>query len=343
MKNMIKICLAAFLISFAAKEAFGTVTNLSVNIDSVTGVTATAVYVNLNLTGTNGTGSNVTARLFWGRADNATNAGSWTYSNSVSTSVLGSISFHITNLLSGYKYYTKGQGTETTNIVWSGASSNFTTLSGYSTSVVPLGYHAVMVNSNGVVVAPSNFGTANGFNATSDVSALVAYTNYANGKFTTNDTNISNINISVSALTNSVSNTIDRVVVLEGAGSSRYFARTNASDTIEVFATGTGISVARTNSTFYWSIPAGKHIYSYQQRVDGSYTDGGSIYHSFGTNDVNNTSASTDWVPIPHCYREDSLANVPVTARPYSVTPSLVVISGMGTTPGVIYHLRGGM
>ena len=339
MKKLLKMIILAGAM-LTSGLAYG---QLAVNVDSVTGVTATAVYVNLNLIGTNGTGSNVTVRLFWGRADGTTNTGSWTYSNSVSTSALGSISFYVTNLLSGYKYYTKGMGTETTDTAWSSASSNFITLSGYPTSSVPLGYHSVLVDGTGVIVAPLNFGTANGFNTTGDVTDLIAATNALNSRMDSVEAATGALNTAVENLNTATNDLSGRVIVLENAGSSRYFARTNASDTIEVFASGTGISVARTNSTFYWAIPAGKHIYSYQQRIDGSYTDGGSIYHSFGTNDINNTSASTDWVPIPHCFREDSLANVPVTARPYSVTPSLIVISGMGTTPGVIYHLRGGM
>ena len=72
MKKLLKMIMLAGAM-LTSGLAYG---QLAVNVDSVTGVTATAVYVNLNLIGTNGTGSNVTVRLFWGRADGTTNTGS---------------------------------------------------------------------------------------------------------------------------------------------------------------------------------------------------------------------------------------------------------------------------
>ena len=46
------------------------------------------------------------------------------------------------------------------------------------------------------------------------------------------------------------------------------------------------------------------------------------------------------WVPVVACFREDTLANVPVIARPDATEAGRISISGMGTGAGVIYNLR---
>jgi hypothetical protein len=120
----------------------------------------------------------------------------------------------------------------------------------------------------------------------------------------------------------------------------RYFANTNAGQVCEVFATATGITASRTNEYFYVSIPANVRVFSMRMRVDGDYTAGGVIYLSMGTNDVNNNSVATMWIPSINCVREDSLANVVLTCRPDLVDATLLKIAGLGTTAGIIYQIH---
>ncbi len=144
---------------------------------------------------------------------------------------------------------------------------------------------------------------------------------------------------------NSTNTVIQNQITSIGAGTNltlRYFARTNASETVEVLANGSSITFSRTNATFYATIPANKHIYSMDLRVRGDYTSSGQIYLSMGTNDVNSSTVITAWVPGVNCYRESDGGNVVLTATP-NFNPTYdgtIVISGMGTSAAETYHLH---
>jgi hypothetical protein len=120
---------------------------------------------------------------------------------------------------------------------------------------------------------------------------------------------------------------------------SRYWANTNDGESVQVLATSTNITVSRTNSTWYFNIPAGTRIFSHTMLVDGDNTDSGKVYLYMGTNDMDNSTAALG--TIPHgltCYREDTLSTIYLTAKPKSGDATLIEISGMGTGAGTIYN-----
>jgi len=120
----------------------------------------------------------------------------------------------------------------------------------------------------------------------------------------------------------------------------RYAARTNASETVDVLATATGIVVTRTNSTFNFAVPSGVKIVSAKIRVRGDYTDSGKIYLAMGAGDFNSATVATTWIPGVNCFRESDYANVVLTIRPYATDITLAVIAGMGTSAAETYQLR---
>jgi hypothetical protein len=75
-------------------------------------------------------------------------------------------------------------------------------------------------------------------------------------------------------------------------------------------------------------------------RVDGGHTDSGKIYLAMGTNDMLNSSTVNNWIPVCNATRDDTYANVPVTAQTYSGDNSLIVISGLGSVGGITYHVE---
>ena len=121
---------------------------------------------------------------------------------------------------------------------------------------------------------------------------------------------------------------------------SRYDAYPAAANTIWVFATSTNVTAVRAASTFTFTIPSGTRLLAVKIRVDGSSTDSGKIYLSMGTNDMNNSSTVNNWIPVCNATRDDTYANVPVTAQTYSGDNSQIVISGLGTVGGIFYHVE---
>ncbi len=126
----------------------------------------------------------------------------------------------------------------------------------------------------------------------------------------------------------------------ETAAFYRYDAYPDAANTIWVFATATNITAARAGSTFTFTIPAGTRLMSAKIRVDGGHTDSGKIYLAMGTNDMLNSSTVNNWIPVCNATRDDTFANVPVTAQTYSGDNSLIVISGLGSVGGITYHVE---
>ncbi len=120
----------------------------------------------------------------------------------------------------------------------------------------------------------------------------------------------------------------------------RYDAYPAAPNTIWVFATSTNITAIRSGYTFTFTIPSGTRMLSSKIRVDGGNTDSGKIYLVLGTNDMNNSSTVNNWIPVCNATRDDTYANVPVTAQTYSGDNSQIVISGLGAIGGITYHVE---
>jgi hypothetical protein len=120
----------------------------------------------------------------------------------------------------------------------------------------------------------------------------------------------------------------------------RYDACPSVANTIFVFATTTNITAVRSGSTFTFTIPSGTRLLSSKIRVDGGNTDSGSIYLVLGTNDMNNSSTVNNWIPVCNATRDDTYANIPVTAQTYSGDNTQIKISGLGAIGGIIYHVE---
>jgi len=120
----------------------------------------------------------------------------------------------------------------------------------------------------------------------------------------------------------------------------RYDAYPAVPNTIWVFATSTNITAVRSGYTFTFTIPSGTRMLSSKIRVDGGNTDSGKIYLVLGTNDMNNSSTVNNWIPVCNATRDDTYANVPVTAQTYSGDNSQIVISGLGAIGGITYHVE---
>jgi hypothetical protein len=327
--------LAVFASILTAIPAFGA---LGIVSTAVTNVTTTSAWFNASVIGTNA--SNPTNTLYYGTVDYSNNAALWATSAVYGVAGTGSITKQVTGLLPLHKYYFNWLASDGVSNIWatSGTSSNFWThpLAPTSTPSAASIYLALDPVTH-LILAPLDFAVANGINASNDLTGLIA-------QVATNTAGISNLNTEVSTLNNATNNLNGRVVVLENAsGITRYMARTNASETIEVLAAGTGITVARTNSIFYWNIPAGKRVFSWKARIDGSLTDGGKIYFAWGTNDINNSTVAAGWNTTVDGFREDWNAKINPTALPLLADPTQTVISGLPTTPGTISQIHGGL
>jgi hypothetical protein len=130
-------------------------------------------------------------------------------------------------------------------------------------------------------------------------------------------------------------NTVSNVAMLV-----RYDAYPEVANTIWVLATATNVTASRSGATFTFVIPSGTRVLEKKIRVDGANTDSGNIYIVLGTNDVNQTALATYWNCVPSAFREDTLANVPVTCTPYSGDNSQQKVSGLGTVGGIWYHVE---
>jgi len=204
------------------------------------------------------------------------------------------------------------------------------------TNTVARGLIPVLVDSNNVVVVPSNFWQANNIASTGELFNLQSATNDLNSKVVLLEGATNNLNsraISLESATNSLQSQIDGI---SAVSILRYSAGTN----VEVLANKGDITVSRTNSTFYFDIPNGTRLISAKMRVDGSITDGGVIYLVLGTNDMNNSNLTTLWTPIGNCFREDNLSFIPITIKPLSSDYTKIAIYGLGTSAGVIYNIR---
>jgi len=127
-----------------------------------------------------------------------------------------------------------------------------------------------------------------------------------------------------------------------GSGSEfhRYVARTNTGEIVEVLATSTNITVDYAATVFTFNIPAGTRIFSAKMRVDGAKTASGVIYLSMGTNDMNNSSAATDWMPITQGYVEGAGTPKTIIAKPDTTDPTLARLQGLDSGSSIITAVR---
>jgi hypothetical protein len=128
-----------------------------------TGITRTIAWMNGSLVSTNGDTNVISLQLFYGLSDATTNIGSWSYTNILTdVASTGAVSTNITGLTPASLYYYRWLALEGTNSAWSSPSTNFWTLAGAPTSTPPaVTAFPLQCDSNGVVLAPTNFFSAN--------------------------------------------------------------------------------------------------------------------------------------------------------------------------------------
>jgi hypothetical protein len=124
-----------------------------------------------------GVSTAATLRVYYGPADGVTNLTNWASSYVVSTNATNaSYTAAVSNLTPGLLYYIRSHATEGTNTAWATATTNFTTTTIPTTNpAAPVSAQAIMVNTNGAVVAPTSIAwTASGVATTGTVAAAQA-------------------------------------------------------------------------------------------------------------------------------------------------------------------------
>jgi hypothetical protein len=172
-----------------------------------------------------------------------------------------------------------------------------------------------------------------GSNETFRITTQPATNAALQNQITANLTNQNATNLSLQAQINSVSTNANM-------GLYRYDACPSVPNTIWVLATSTNVAGLRAGSIFTFTIPSGTRLLSSKIRVDGGNTDSGSIYLILGTNDMNNSSTVNNWIPVCNATRDDTYANIPVTAQTYSGDNTQIKISGLGAIGGITYHVE---
>ncbi len=149
----------------ASSSSFETLSQLAISAAAVSNIAATSARFYGTITVTNGSTNAFNVKLLYGATDYSNNAALWSYTNTFAvtvTNVPTTFSTNITALAGTSKYYCRWYATEGTNGVWSSSTTNFWTLAGVPTGTPAVAsYHPVMVNSNGVVVSPTNLLDAN--------------------------------------------------------------------------------------------------------------------------------------------------------------------------------------
>lgn len=129
-----------------------------------TNVTATSAWLTGAVTATNGLTNAVMARIYYGQSNGGTNTNSWASVVFFPVSFTNGAVFstNITGLVSSRLYYYRVYATESNVAAWSATATNFTTLAGAPTATVVVASSlSVMTGTNGAVVAPTNFWSAN--------------------------------------------------------------------------------------------------------------------------------------------------------------------------------------
>lgn len=213
------------------------------------------------------------------------------------------------------------------------------------TSTIPLEIHTVTVDPAGILVSPTNFFGANGLAGDVEYGALESRIGDVETNLSLNiEPAITNFQGNIADLNTATNHLSSRIDDLVGEGGVLSFYRYKASATagkeVEVLSNVNGITVVEGSSVFAFTIPEGGRVLSVKMRIDGLYTDGGAIYVDMGITDMKNNATATMWMPIVSCFREDTMQNVPVIARPHKTIPGRIVISGLTTITGVKQQIR---
>lgn len=144
---------------------------LEIDNVGVSNITRTTAAIYGSVVSTNATNPVVT--VYYGRTDAGTNFSNWTASNYVGSVSTGAVSTNITGLVPASLYYYRWYALEGTNTYdWSDASSNWWTLAGAPTNTPTVTLIAVMVDTNGNLVAPTNLWTQNGVWLTNAITTV---------------------------------------------------------------------------------------------------------------------------------------------------------------------------
>jgi len=157
----------SILLSLNARAA-----DLAILNAGVSNITTTSAWVFASVT-TNAT--NPTITVYYGTSDADTNAASWEYTNLYGAAGTGVSSNQLTNLTASQLYYWRWYALDsvTNQTDWANSTSNFWTLAGVPTGTPPTHlYYPVMVDSNGVVAAPTNFWETNDVASAADLAAV---------------------------------------------------------------------------------------------------------------------------------------------------------------------------
>jgi hypothetical protein len=149
---------------------------LTVSNAAATNVQPTSVFFCGNLTATNGTTNAISLRLCYGTADGLTNLTWWGYTNRLLSAVsTGAFSTNVTGLTPTTRYYYRWYATQGTNTAWSTPSTSFwTTARNPNPTGAPpsAAAYPVMVDTNGDLVAPTNFFPKNAIATSAQISNL---------------------------------------------------------------------------------------------------------------------------------------------------------------------------
>ena len=147
-----------------------------------TNVTTTSAYFRVEVLSTNGTGTNPTLSVRFGTVDNTTNLTGWQNTNSYGVAGVGSVSTQITGLTAANRYYYRWRAVEGTADVWAAnGTTNFYTKPIAPTTTPTMVSHAVTVDTNGNLKAPTNLWLQNRTNIINGIGAL---TNEVDSAFT---------------------------------------------------------------------------------------------------------------------------------------------------------------
>ncbi len=163
-------------------------------------------------------------------------------------------------------------------------------------------------------------------------------TNYGVGGYGILDIPAATTSLEWTAISNTPTS-LDGYGITNNVGDSmtRYYARTNANEKMQVLASGAGIVVTRTNELFNFAIPAGVHLFSCNGEIDGGETDSGIVRIALGTNDVPQGAISTMWISSANGWNKTSYAYVTLVPRPDPDNLNLIKISGFGTQSMTIF------
>ena len=313
----------------------------SVTTTYPTNINSTSAWLTATIAGT-GIVNVVTGRVYYGTTDGGTSATAWA-ATSAAQVVTGLVSYTIQAdaLTQNTRYYFRPYIADTTGTnAWGSETWSFRTRT--SPSNVPAPYYiTVMVDTNGVIVYPTNFIAANSI----VIDALVAATIVPGDTYLAVGTNGSTNTITFPGATGFPT----RVEFEAGTNAAhaestniqaqitaylpiyQYYARTNAGETVEVRSSTTNVTCARTNAVFYPDVPAGHFIDSLTIRVTGDLTDSGKIYIALGTN---------SFTPAGNAYRESDSAYVAIVPRRDPADATRTLISGLGTSASETYQLH---